>query len=146
MSDTEKYKLYAEKIKIFNGFEPEEVEAILKKGRIERCREEKVIFRKGQEASGLHIVLSGVVGIHQGDNIIARCESGDVFGEMSALIHEPHSVTATALTTVKLFTLQEEQLNEILKTPVAVRLLLNIIQLLSEHLSGANRWVEALRK
>ncbi len=146
MSDTEKYRLYAEKIKIFNGFEPEEVGDFLKKGKTERCREEKVIFRKGQEASGLYIVLSGVVGIHQGDNTIARCESGDVFGEMSALLHEPHSVTATALTPVKLFTLEVKQLNEILKTPVAVRLLVNIIQMLSDHLSGANRWVETLRK
>jgi hypothetical protein len=50
------------------------------------------------------------------------------------------------LTEAKLFTLDEKQINTILEKHVAVRMLLNIIHVISERLETSNAWNAALRK
>lgn len=73
------------------------------------------------------------------------CKVGDAFGEMSVLNHRPRTATATAETAVRLFTLDEAQVNKILEKRVAVRLLLNVIHVLSERLEDANGWIADIR-
>lgn len=134
-----KYASYAKRIKIFKGLTPEEVEAILRPGRMVEFADGRVIFHKGQLGSNLFIVFSGRVEIFDEDHKIATCRVGDCFGEMSVLNHTPHSASAVARTSVKLYTLNEEQVNEILHEGVAVRFLLNVIHVLSDNLRNTNR-------
>ena len=138
MSNLRKYEVYAEKIKLFNGLTPEEVSDVLHHGSKLEFRAGDSIFHKGQLGSNLFIVLNGTVNITIDRQVIGKCRPGDAFGEMSVLNHRPHCASADAATNVKLFTLDERQINEVLEKRVAVRLLLNIIHVLSSHLENAN--------
>ena len=139
MSSKSKYASYAKRIKIFKNLSEEDVEAILKPGHMIEFPEGRTIFHKGQLGSNLFIVFSGRVEIYDEDHKIANCRVGDCFGEMSVLNHEPHSATAVASTPVKLYTLTEQQINEVLEKRVAVRFLLNIIHVLSDRIKNTNR-------
>lgn len=138
MSDLRKYEKYAKKVKLFNGLTPNEVSGILHKGSTLEFRPGDTIFHKGQMGSNLFIVLHGKVNIMLDNKRIAMCNPGDAFGEMSVLNHRPHTASADAETNVKVFTLNEQQLNEILQQGAAVRLLLNVIHMLSSYLENAN--------
>lgn len=138
MSDMRRYQKYAEKIKLFNGLSAEEVSHILHQGTTVDFRAGDTIFHKGQLGSNLFIVLHGKVNITIDGRMIARCAPGDAFGEMSVLNHRPHTASANAASDVKVFTLNEQQLNQILRRESAVRLLLNVIHMLSSYLENAN--------
>lgn len=138
MNDVVKYRRYAEKIKIFHNLIPEEVEFILHHGTTLLFREGETVFHEGQLGSNLFIVLSGKIAIYKKNRLIATCTVGDAFGEMAVLNREPRTATAAAMSETKLFTLDEKQINDILEKHVAVRLLLNIIHVLSERLEAAN--------
>ncbi len=139
MSHKSKYRSYAKRISLFKGLDEDEVEAILKPGHMVEFADGRTIFHKGQLGSNLFIVFSGRVEIYDEDHKIGTCRVGDCFGEMSVLNHEPHSATAVATTPVKLYTLSEQQINEMLEKRVAVRFLLNIVHVLSERLKNTNR-------
>lgn len=141
MSDVSKYERYAKRIPLFKGLEAEEVAAIMRQGEVVDFREGDTIFHQGQLGSNLFIVMRGRVAIYNEMHIVAVCRVGDAFGEMSVLDHRPHSATATAKTDVKLFTLTERQLNDLLNKRVAVRLLLNVIHIMSGHLADTNSLV-----
>ena len=146
MSDESKYRRYAEKIRIFNGLDPGEVEYILHNGKILVFREGQTVFFEGQLGSNLFVVLSGRIGIFKKNKQIATCVVGDAFGEMAVLNHEPRTATAAALCETKLFTLDEKQINGILEKHVAVRMLLNIIHVLSERLETVNEQLANMAK
>lgn len=138
MADTAKYKQYSEKVRIFNGLSPEEVGEILRTGHTLDIAQGQTIFHEGMLGSNLFVVLSGEIALFQKNRQIGTCRVGDAFGEMSVLNHRPRTATATAESAVKLFTLDESQVNKILEKHVAVRLLLNVIHVLSERLEAAN--------
>ncbi|MFP6584304.1 MAG: cyclic nucleotide-binding domain-containing protein [Candidatus Hydrogenedentota bacterium] len=139
MGDARRYQEYARKIKLFNGLDPDDVSEILHQGSKLEYRAGDSIFFQGQMGANIFIVLHGMVDISIDGTVIAKCRPGDAFGEMSALNHRPHCASAEAASDCKLFTLYEKDINRILKSQVAVRLLLNIIHVLSSHLENANR-------
>ena len=145
MSSPEKLQKYAEKIRIFNGLTPSEVEFILQCGKIIQFREGQTVFHEGMLGSNLFVILSGKVAIYKKKRIIAHCVVGDAFGEMTVLNRKPRSATAAAKEDVKLFTLDERQINQLLDKAVAVKLLLNVIHVLSERLENANATIAQLK-
>jgi len=138
MKDLQKYERYAEKISIFHGLTPEEVDDLLHRGKILHARQGETVFHEGMLGNNLFIVLSGKIGIYVKNQLIGMCHVGDAFGEMAVLNKRPRSATATALAETRLLILDEKQINEILEKHVAVRLLLNIVHVVSERLEGAN--------
>jgi CRP-like cAMP-binding protein len=138
MDDEDKYEEYAKRIRIFRGLKPEEVSDILHQGKVVYFQQGQTVFHEGMLGSNLFIVLSGQVGIYMKGKLIARCKVGDAFGEMAVLNRTPRCATAGALSDASLFTLDETQLNGILRKHIAVRLLLNVIHILSERLEAAN--------
>jgi CRP/FNR family transcriptional regulator, cyclic AMP receptor protein len=145
MTDQGKYRKYAEKVAIFHGLVPEEVEYILHQGKILHYRAGETVFHQGQLGTNLFIVLHGQVAIYNKTKLIAELSPGDAFGEMAVLNRKPRNATAAAITESKLFTLDEKQINQLLEKHVAVRLLLNIIHMLSERLERANTLITDLR-
>jgi CRP/FNR family cyclic AMP-dependent transcriptional regulator len=145
MSSPEKLQKYAERIRIFNGLQPSEVEYILQCGKIIHFREGQTVFHEGMLGSNLFVILNGRVAIYKKKRLIAHCVVGDAFGEMAVLNRRPRSATAAAKEDVKLFTLDERQINGILDKAVAVKLLLNVIHVLSERLENANALIAQLR-
>ncbi|MCX8063984.1 MAG: cyclic nucleotide-binding domain-containing protein [Candidatus Hydrogenedentes bacterium] len=139
MTDYAKYARYAEKITLFNGLMPEEVEDIIKRGKVVFFRKGETIFHEGMMGSNLFVVLSGKIGIYKKDQLIAKCHIGDTFGEMAVLNKKPRTATATALEESRLLCLSESQINDIMEKRVAIRLLLNAIHILSERLENSNQ-------
>jgi CRP-like cAMP-binding protein len=138
MSKDDKYEQYAKKVRIFKGMTTDEVADILHQGTIVYFQKGQTVFHEGSLGSNLFIVLSGEIGIYSKAKPIARCHVGDAFGEMAVLNRTPRCATAAALTDATLFTLDETQINGILRKHIAVRLLLNVIHILSERLENAN--------
>ena len=138
MANTRKYERYAKKIKIFEGLSGDEVAEIVRHGDKIYFRAGETIFHKGQLGSNIFVVLRGTVDIENDGYIIAKCREGDAFGEMSVLNHRPHCASAAAATDVKLFTIDENQIDKLLTKHAASRFLLNIIHVLSAHLEKAN--------
>ena len=138
MSHEDKYEQYAKKVRIFKGLSQEEVSDVLHQGKVVYFQQGQTIFHEGMLGSNLFIVLSGQIGIYMKGKIIARCKVGDAFGEMAVLNHTPRCATAAALADTTLFTLDEMQINGILTKQISVRLLLNVIHILSERLETAN--------
>lgn len=138
MTDLEKYKRYSEKVRIFNGLTPEEVDHILHQGKITNFNAGMTVFHEGTLGSSLFVVLKGEVAILHHNEMIAKCVVGDAFGEMAVLNHSPRSASASALTDCRLFALDEKELNNILRREVAQRMLMNVIHILSERLEAAN--------
>ncbi len=139
MTDYAKYARYAEKIPLFNGLTPEEVEDIIKKGKVVFFRKGETVFHEGMLGTNLFIVLSGKIGIFKKDQLIAKCHIGDTFGEMAVLNKKPRTATATALEESRLLCLSEREINEIMEKKVAIKLLLNAIHVLSERLENSNQ-------
>jgi len=146
MKDEEKYRKYAEKIPIFKGMQPEDVDYILHHGKIIHFQEGQTIFHEGMLGSNVFIVLGGEVGIYRKHELIAKCKVGDAFGEMAVLNQKPRAATATAMADTRCFTIDEKELNDLLKKHVATRLLLNVIHVLSERLETANAWIAEAKK
>lgn len=146
MTDPQKYERYAEKVPLFNGLMAEEVEDLIKRGKIMIIRKGETIFHEGMLGSNLFIVLSGKVGIYIKNQLITKCHVGDTFGEMAVLNKKPRTATATALEESRLLCLDEKQINDILEKHVAVRLLLNAIHVLSERLERDNYLISEMRK
>ena len=141
------------RIKLFEGLTDNEVTEIMRHGNSLDFRAGDAIFHKGQLGNTIFIVLGGTVNIVLDNHIISKCRMGDAFGEMSALNHRPHCANADAATAVKLFTLNEDQIVHLLEKRVGIRLLLNIIHMLSGYLENSNhinakntRVLEVLKK
>ena len=146
MTDFEKYKRYAEKVRIFRGLTPEEVEQIIHQGRVLHYHAGMSIFHEGTLGNALFIVLKGEVGIYHHNELIASCTVGDAFGEMAVLNHTPRIASAAALSDTRVFTLEEKQVHAILQQKASTRLLLNVIHVLSERLETANAHNHGLRQ
>lgn len=136
--DKSKYATYLEHVRLFKGLKSRDAEDILHAGKIIHFREGQVIFHEGMLGKNMFIVLSGKVAIYKKNRAIARCNVGDAFGEMAVLNKRPRSATACALSDVKLFTLEEKELRQLMGRPFGERLMLNIIRMLSDRLEGAN--------
>lgn len=146
MGDPSKYEKYAQKVQIFNGLSAEEVESVIRLGKILLYQSGQTVFHEGMLGQNLFIVLSGEIGIYLRQEHIANCKVGDAFGEMAVLNKRPRTATACALKDCRLFTLSENEINQILEKRVAVRMLMNIIHILSERLEHANAENAKLRK
>ncbi|MCF6284323.1 MAG: cyclic nucleotide-binding domain-containing protein [Candidatus Hydrogenedentes bacterium] len=145
MHSQEKYAQYAEKVHLFKGLSTHEVERILHCGKIIHFKEGQTVFHEGMLGTNMFSVLSGKIALHKKSRPLARCFVGDAFGEMAILNDRPRTATASALTDVKLFTLDEKELKRILDQNIGGKLLLNIVHVLSERLENANIRVGELR-
>ena len=138
MASLEACKQYASRIEIFKGLSAEDVQGILKLGQMMEFHQGQTIFHEGTLGSNLFIILKGEVNIYRRVTEIATLKVGETFGEMALLNEGPRIATASAKTDVRLFTLNEDQIKTILKTPNGVKLLLNFIHVLSDRLAEAN--------
>ena len=138
MSSHEKYAKYAEKVRLFQGLDIHDVEQILHCGKIIHFHEGQTVFHEGMLGNNMFIILSGKIALHKKSRPLARCFVGDAFGEMAILNDRPRTATARALTDVKLFTLDERELKQILNKDIGGKLLLNIVHVLSERLENTN--------
>ena len=136
--DANYFKTLAEKVELFKGLNPDDIAKIFARGMTIRVMKNETIFYKGTVGSQMYVVLSGKVGVHDGDVCIATLRTGDMFGEMALVNNEPRSGTVIALEDSLLFVLSEVTFQRLLTKTVSIRILLNIVRTLSHRLREAN--------
>lgn len=136
--DFEKVDKLIEKVELFHGLTREELVKIFSKGMTMRAAKGETIFHKGTVGSQMYVVLGGTVGVFDGDKLLARLHTGDMFGEMALVNKEPRSASVIAIEEAKLFVLSEATFRDLLSKRVSIQILLNIIRSLSNRLKNAN--------
>ena len=74
----------------------------------------KVILKKGDENHYLYILLTGVVQVHNGDEILSEAQSQEMFGEMTALSPALIDATVTAKEETLALRISSENLYEMM--------------------------------
>ena len=73
----------------------------------------EVVFRKGGAGNTMFLVISGAVGVSDGDlsdeNLLDTIGPGDFFGEMALIANIPRSATVTALETTELIAIDKQR-------------------------------------
>ena len=133
-----KYAVLAEKVGLFRGLKPSDVQKIFSKGMTVRVQKGETIFLKGTTGNKMYVVLGGSVGVFDGPKCIAKLGVGETFGEMSLLNDEPRTATVVALAPVNLFVLSEDVFLKLLTKKVAVRILMNIAKSMSTKVKNTN--------
>lgn len=86
------------------------------------------IFKAGDAATGAFLIQEGQVQLLQGNEVLSELVSGDVFGEMSLIKDGPHSITARAMSAVRLSRLSRTDFERLLtEDPPSVRVYLEAL-------------------
>ncbi len=100
----------------------------------------ETVFSEGTKTGRLLILKSGTVGIYKGDIEFAQvAEPGAVFGELSALLDEPHSADVRTLETSEFHVADAASL---LQDPAA---LLYVATVLAQRINAANQGLLQLK-
>lgn len=138
MSTQDRFLVYAQRVQLFRGISPEDVQKILSKGKSIHVAKGETIFHKGTTGNQMFVILGGTVALYDGKKQLATVRSGEMFGEMALINNEPRSATAVAAEDSSLFVLDETTFQKLMTKTVAIRMLLNIIATQSHRLMAAN--------
>lgn len=83
-------------------------------------KQHDVIIKKNDFGRSMYIVVEGEIEVIKNDNTVFKMHSGDIVGELSALVPEPRSATVKALTNCRLFRIEEEDLYDMMQDNVDV--------------------------
>jgi ATP:ADP antiporter, AAA family len=101
------------------------------------------VFAKGDLGQAMYIIVAGSVRIHDGEQIINRLGTYDVFGEMALLDAEPRSASVTADEDTLLLRLQQDDFFDLFEDHSAIAR--GIIQVLSRRLRARSDEIAKLR-
>jgi CRP-like cAMP-binding protein len=91
-----------------------------------------VLFKKGDAARSMYVVLSGELSIGDNNHVFERVSAGAIVGEMALIDHAPRSATVTALTPATLAEVDEKRfLFMVRETP---SFSLNVLRMLTHRL------------
>ena len=136
--NSEQLRAIIKNVSFFKGLSESDVLKIFSKGMTVRVLKNETLFYKNTTGNQMYVVLTGKLGVFNGETLIASLRTGDLCGEMALVSHAPRSATVKALEDSLLFALSETTLDRLLTKRVAVQLLLNIISTLSQRLRDAN--------
>jgi CRP/FNR family transcriptional regulator, cyclic AMP receptor protein len=110
---------------LFAGLAAEELEACAAAFREQRYERGEMIFARGDPGTHLYIVADGrvrlAVASEEGRELSFRhAVAGDLFGEIAALDASPRSADATALTPVRIYSLDRNTFRELWATRPAI--------------------------
>ena len=143
MSDAAKYANLAQRIPLFKGISIDDVHKIFAKGMTVVMEKDNVIFYEGTTGNQMFVVLAGTIDLYAGKKKITTLRSGEMFGEMALINNEPRSATAVAAERSQLFVLSETTFQKLMTKRVAIRMLLNIVGVMSNRIREANKRLAA---
>lgn len=126
------------RVELFRGLDPEDIKKIFHKGWTERVVQGDALFYKGTTGNSMYVVLSGKLGVFDGEQLLAALSVGATVGEMSLLNGEARTATVKALEDTMVFRMDENTFKRLLSKKVAVQMLLNMSATLSKRLADTN--------
>ena len=140
------------KIKLFNGFNEQELEFILEKMEAKLYNPDTLIFNEGEIAGEFYIILSGNVSVFKRDSknkmyVLAELGPGDSFGEMSLIDQQKRSASVKCSQQTTASILSYESVMEIHHTNVEVyaHMMLNLAREFSYRLRNMdNKYVKVM--
>ncbi len=137
----EKIASLLDNTQMFKGLEWLQIEALSGYVQLYRAAPDSTLFREGDKGDFMCIVLKGKLEVRKEDNLrvektVATIFPGRSLGEMSMVDGEPRSATVAVVEPALLAVLTRENFLLITrdKPALAVKILLKIAQLLSQHL------------
>ena len=134
------------RVELFNGLDPHDVEKIFAKGLTKIVPKGEAVFFQGTVGNTMFVLLGGKVDIYDGKRYLTSLKPGDAFGEMAIINREPRSATALAAEDSKVFELSEQTFYKLMTKRVAIQILLNIVGMMSERLTGMNKQLTQLKQ
>ena len=95
LPDKEKFE-FLRKIPIFAGAEPEILMEMASSLTEKEVLKGSAIIRKGEEGDAVFIIARGKVRVHDGNHVLARLVTGQVFGEYALIDNRTRSASVTA--------------------------------------------------
>jgi GNAT superfamily N-acetyltransferase len=116
----------AQGLPLFSGLDAEQVNRLASVCRVTNFGPEETIFRQGEAAEEMYVVLDGEVAIGIADSPapVGLVRTGECLGETSLLGAAGHSATATALTGVEMAILAHQDLAELIRLRPDIGLLI----------------------
>jgi len=138
-----------EEISILGGMSDPQVYDVVQRFRKASYRKGELVFRQGESASNIYIVLTGSVqllfaeGRHPMSN--RQFSVGECFGETAVLGILPHSASMIAVDQLELLVLSKDDLGEIFEEDKELfsRLILNIARETCRRLHQTNELLES---
>lgn len=134
-----------EAIKLFEDFEPEELNCLARYMRCYRAKEGVEIIREGESGDFMVLILDGSVEIVKKDHRglpaqIAVVGPGKTLGEMSLIDGEPRFASCIALGDAEFAVLDRESLSHLIADDprVGVKLMMEFLMLLNERLRSVS--------
>ncbi len=102
---------------LFGDLDPASLHTLIRKVRVVSLEAGQVLFRQGDAANSLYVIVSGaVVPIAEGERRrkLAVLENGDFFGEIGLLTKQPRGATIEAIVDTKLLAIDRRVLWELI--------------------------------
>jgi CRP-like cAMP-binding protein len=127
---------------IFRNFNDGELLGVLKSTQREVFQDNEIVFKEGTRGDKMYIIITGGIRIsrplgRKEEEVLARLESGQLFGEMGPIDQSPRSARATAQGETVLLSLREAILREN-NLGLAYKLYKNFSLMLAERLRATN--------
>lgn len=101
----------------------------------------EALFRKGDAAQGIYVVLSGELRIGDGNIVYEQVSAGGIVGEMALIDHAPRSAAVTAVTQCSVAEIDEKRfLFLVQQTPSFA---LSVMRVMSSRLRRMNALIRA---
>lgn len=120
----------------------EEIQDLLRVARVRIYRESQVLFKEGEPADGMYVLLKGDAKVEkrlqQGDQLVlSKLKAGDVVGEMGLLEYEPRSATVRAVSACTTLFLESSAFDEMRRRyhPAAMKVLKRLCAILAVRAS-----------
>jgi CRP/FNR family transcriptional regulator, cyclic AMP receptor protein len=102
-----------------------------------------LVIREGQTTGHLYVLVEGRLEVVKGDTVVASVgEPGAIFGEMSVLLHQPHTATVRAAIPSTIYEFSDAA--SFLRAQPAVALL--IARLLAQRLNVATTYLADIKR
>ena len=112
-------------VELLRSLPPEDMELVLGSVEPVTFNQNEFIFRKGDEADGLYLIVSGQVNVldqlDSSKNVMATLSAGESFGEMTLLTGEPRYASVFAISNVSLLKINKSKFNALIKVSPFLR-------------------------
>lgn len=124
------------KVDMFHDAPQEVLEQLAPLVTYREYKENQLIIRKGDEGDALFIIANGKVRIHDEEQVVAKMEAGNFFGEISFLDAAPRSMSVSADTDAVLYRISRDDFYSVFKNQPEVTQI--IVSTLTKRLRNQN--------